>query len=148
MTTKEYLSQLNRLDTIIKQKQAQLDELKELVGNINSTDYSREIVASSKDNNANYVKEVEKIALLEGELNRIIEEYLDKKDTIINQIHALDNANYIKILYMRYVENKSFVDISKDLNYEYGYTKKLNKLALLNLEKTLKDTEKPFAYVI
>lgn len=134
MTTKEYLSQLNLLETIINQKQSQLDELKQLAITLKSTDYSKEIVDSSKDNNAKFVYDVEKIALLEHEIKNLLDNYFEIKFTIINQIHSLDNVNYVKILFQRYIENKSFIDISIELNYDYDYIRKLHKQGLSNFE--------------
>lgn len=135
MTTKEYLSQLNRLETIINQKQAQLDELKQLANSIKSTDYSKEIVDSSKDSNVKFVYDVEKIALLESEINQIIIDYTLKKGFIVNQIHTLSDVNSIEILYKRYIECKSLKDVSIELNYNYDYIRKLHRLSLSDFEK-------------
>lgn len=135
MTTKEYLSQLNRLDTIINQKNNQLHELKILLNSIKSTDYSQEIVNNSKDKQAKFVFDVEKIIILESELNDMIDTYVDKKNIIINQIHSLNNVNHIKILFKRYIENKSFVDIAKDLNYDYNYVLSLHHKGISEFKK-------------
>lgn len=135
MTTKEYLSQIHRLDTIISQKKNQLNELKILSNTIKSTDYSKEVVQSSKESLASFVVEIEKITLLEKEINSIIEVYLNKKNTIINEIQSLDDVNYIKILYQRYVDNKSFKEIAFELNYDYDYIRLLHQKSLSDFEK-------------
>ncbi len=142
MTTKEYLSQLNRLETIINQKKDQLNELKILSNSIKATDYSKEIVDSSKDNNAKFIFDVEKIALLENEINDLINTYLVKKNTIINQIHVLSDVKSIEILYKKYIENKNFIDISNELNYDYDYIRRLHAKSLVNFEKTTQNNTK------
>lgn len=135
MTTKEYLSQLHRIETIIDQKKAQLDELKKLSNSIKSPDYSREVVDSPKDSNVKFIYDVEKIAFLENTISDMIFDYTTKKDRIINQMHYLKDTKHIEVLYKRYIENKSFREISIDMNYDYDYIRKLHAQSLANFEK-------------
>lgn len=46
--------------------------------------------------------------------------YIDIKEDIDKYIHSLEGLEY-KIAYLRYVENKTYQEIAKELGYSYGY---------------------------
>ena len=98
---KEYLRHLRRLEVCIEQRQEELNRLRELIG-CNAIDYGERVQTSpSADSIPN---EVIRRAELEADISRKIERFLQLKHKIINEIQSLDNAVYVKILYMRYVE--------------------------------------------
>lgn len=117
MRAKQYLKELKRLDTCINQKIQELDELKAAASSIGSIDYSKERVQTSPPQEAPFVKLIPKIIDLEYEINAEIDKYVDEKHLIINQIQNMSNADYISLLYRRYVEYKTFEDIAKEMKY-------------------------------
>lgn len=136
MRAKEYLQQLRRLDTVIDQKIRELDELRTRSTRISSMDYSIERVQTSPSGDAPYAKTVHRMIDLNEEINREIDDFVDRKHKIINQIQGLDNPNYIKLLFKRYVEFKKFEEIAFELNFTYQYTIELHGYALKEFEKT------------
>ena len=124
---KEYLRQLHRLEVCIEQRQEELNRLRELIG-CNAIDYGERVQTSpSADSIPN---EVIRRAELEADISRKIERFLQLKHKIINEIQSLDNAVYVKILYMRYVEYKSLDEIAEKMNYSYVHMKRLHGYAL------------------
>lgn len=142
MKAKEYLQQLKRLDTLINQKIKELDELRS-ISTVGSVDYSTERVQSSHSQDAPFVRIVHRMIELEQEINAEIDNFVDTKHLIINQIHTLRNTDYIMLLFKRYVEYKSLERICVEMNFSYDYIKHLHGYALKAFEETvLKSTPK------
>lgn len=130
MEAKEYLRQIERLDTVIDQKLKELKDLKAKSTSIGSFDYSKERVQSTPSQEAPFVKAINRIVDLCYEINREIYEFVDKKHLIINQIQGLENHKYVEILYERYVEFKTLKQISVEKNYSDQYINLLHGRAL------------------
>lgn len=139
MKAKEYLQQLQWLDTVINQKIAELDDLRLKSQGTGSIDYSKDRVQTSSPQEAPYVKLIGRIIDLEAEINTEIDKYVDAKHKIINQIQGLQNANYVALLYKRYVEFKKFEVISVEMNFTYQYTIELHGYALRDFQITYKN---------
>ena len=135
MKAKEYLQRLKKLDIKINQKIKELEDLKVTARSVKSIDYSKERVQSSPSTEAPFVKTVEKINILENEINAKIDEFVDEKDKIINQIQGLDDSMYINILYKHYVEFMTFEKIAVDLNYSIRNIYVIHEKALQNFEQ-------------
>lgn len=136
MKAKEYLQQLQRLDTIINQKIKELDDLRLKSRSIGSIDYSRERVQTSPSGNAPFVGLIERINDLNAEINAEIDAFVDEKHRIINQIQGLKNINHIALLYKRYVEFKKFETIADEMNFTYQYVLNMHGYALKDFETT------------
>lgn len=130
MRAKEYLQQLRRLDTVIDQKIKELDDLKVKSTCISSMDYSIERVQTSPSGGAPYVRTVSRMIDLNEEINRDIDDFVDRKHKIINEIQSLENTKHIQILFKKYVEYKTFEQISVEMNYTYQYIVLLHGYAL------------------
>ena len=130
MRAKEYLQQLRRLDIVIDQKIKELDDLKIKSTCIGGFDYSKERVQTSPSSDAPYVKTVSRMIDLNEEINRDIDDFVDRKHKIINEIQSLENTKHIQILFKKYVEYKTFEQISVEMNYTYQYIVLLHGYAL------------------
>lgn len=115
MTAKEYLQQLERADAIIEQKMKEQADLEELFKCVRAIDYGKDRVSSSGTGDAPFVNPVLKIVMLEQEINAEIDKYVDLKRKITGEIQSLQDPQFIKVLFKRYVEYKGFDDIAKDL---------------------------------
>lgn len=136
MSAKEYLQQLRRFDTVINQKIKELEGLRSTIYGVGSIDYSKERVQTSQSVNAPFVKAADRIVDLEAEINREIDNFVNKKHIIINQIQCLQNVNHVKLLFKRYVEFKGFEVIAVEMKYTYQYTVEMHGYALCEFEKT------------
>jgi len=136
MNAKEYLQNLKKLDTVIDQKIKELDNLKTMSTSIGSFDYSKDRVQTSPDGDAPFVKTIEKICELQDEINREIDQFVDKKHRIINQIQGLSKSKYIEVLFRRYVEYKSFETIAVEMMLSYQYVIEIHGYALQEFKIT------------
>lgn len=139
MKAKEYLQRLKRLDTVINQKIKELEELRTMSTSVGGVDYSKERVQTSPSQDAPFTKIIYRMIDLDEEINREIDNYVDEKHRIINQIQGLENEKYIKLLYLRYVEFKKFEEIAIEMNFTYQYTIELHGYALKDFEETYKN---------
>lgn len=137
MTTKEYLSQVSRLNRKIQNRITELTEYKELSYGIGAISYDEKIQTSlTQDRIGNAIAKIEK---MENELNNDIDEYTSIKNTIIYQIESLDNENYFEILFSRYIEKKKWEKISDEQGYTFRHTTRLHGKALMEFEKKYGD---------
>ena len=126
-TTKEYLLQIHRIDIRIKQRMAQLDQMRERLNFLGSFDYSKDRVQVSPESGN---RQIEKIVDAERELVELIKHEQERRGKIISEIQSLDNSLYGEILYHRYVEWFSFERIAVDMGYSYNYICTLHGEAL------------------
>ena len=136
MKAKEYLRQLQRLDTMINQKIKELGDLRLMSQSVGGIDYSKERVQSSPSGDAPFVKPVLRMIELEQKINAEIDRFVDEKHEIINQIQALQNPKHIDILYKYYVEFKRLEIVAVEMNFTYQYIVELHGTALKEFQLT------------
>ena len=135
MKAKEYLQRLKILDVAINQKIKEVDDLQRMSTCIGSFDYSKDKVQTSPKPDAPYVEILERICDKQNEINNEIDYFVNEKHKIINQIQMLTNANYVNILFKRYVEYKNFETIAVETDYSYDHILRLHGYALQEFEK-------------
>lgn len=134
MKAKEYLLQIEVLQAKIEQKQQRAKEYRDLAMCSGGFDYSKERVQTS-NLGGQIENPVIRYVALEAEINENIQMLQMKKDKITDEIHNLDNANHIKILFKRYVECKSLGQVAKEMNFAYQYIRAMHGEALKEFEK-------------
>lgn len=135
MTAKEYLKQIELLDIKIRQKEEQLECLRDTAGGAAAIRYDKDNIQVSA---AGDILEKNVIRLVELEDKIFVEKVrlAAIKDTIIDQIQALEDKRYIDILYRRYVKYDKFEQIALDMSYDYVYLRALHGEALGCFEMT------------
>lgn len=129
MTAKEYLEQIESLSIRIGQMQNRLDCMRETAGGAAAIRYDKDRVQASvtvdavERNVLNLIEMEEKIFAEKVRLESI-------RNKITEQIQALDDNRYVKILYKRYVEQKKFYVIHEEMDYDYDYVRVLHGEAL------------------
>ncbi|NDO45986.1 hypothetical protein [Clostridium sp. MD294] len=134
MKAKQYLQQLQKLDSMIEQKLQELYELKKLQG-IRAIDYTKQKVQCSRQCGADFETILIKIIDMENEINAEIDRFIDSKHGIINQIQLLENEKYMQVLYKRYVEYKRLEMVACEMNYTFQYVVLLHGQALKAFER-------------
>ncbi len=131
---KEYLKQVETLDTKIQQKKIELAGLKEEATCTGAFDYSAEKVQTSAKADS-MSKKVAKYVDLENEIHEDIERFTELKHKVIGQIHMLDDTKYINVLFKKYIEYKGLKEISKELGYSYDHIRRVHGWALLEFQR-------------
>lgn len=138
MTAREYLSEVQRLQTVIEQKQERIKEIRESVSTVRAVRFDLEKVQGGGHTDK-IGEAVVKIVDLEKEVENDIVNLVYRQHDITNQIHKVDNLNYMKILYKRYIEGKDFQTIANEIPLTYEYALNLHGKALKAFEAANKE---------
>lgn len=138
MTAREYLSEVQRLQAIIEQKQERIKEIRESVSTVRAVRFDLEKVQGG--GHIDRIGEaVAKIVDLETEVENDMMNLLYRQHEIVNQIQKVDNPLYMRLLFKRYYEGKDFKTIAKETRLTYDYIKCLHKPALKAFEAANKE---------
>lgn len=134
LSAKQYLSQLQIIDTKIQQKIEELEHLKSISYCSSGIDYSRERVQTSQTGDS-MQKKVCSYVDMSDEINREIDKFVDIKHKITLEIQELTELNFIKILFKVYVQFKTVKIAADEIGISYQYAKEVHKKALAAFEK-------------
>ena len=129
MTAKQYLSQIRLLDIKINQRIEEAKSLAEIAVGLRSPELKQDVVQTSHDSNP-VGNAVIRYLDVQKEIDDLIDRFVDLKHKIIGEIQDMSDPRYSEILYLRYVEYMSFVDIAEAMHYEYKYVCALHGKAL------------------
>nr|DAI74348.1 MAG TPA: Protein of unknown function (DUF1492) [Caudoviricetes sp.] len=133
MTTKEYLGQISRLNRMINNKLTEIAQLKDMVVSI-SAPQSGERVQTTPNFDKIGTKYA-KIDEMERKIDGMVDELVDKKEKIIQQIDSMEDENTYNILFARYIEKKTFEVIATEMKYSWRQVVRLHGTALKQFEK-------------
>ncbi len=133
MTTQEYLSQISRLDRMIKNKLTELAQLKELAYGLSAMPKGERV--QTTPNHDKIGTAFCKIESMEENINKLVDEYADKKNKIIAQIDSMEDETHYDVLFLRYIEKKTFEKIAADMDYSFRNITRLHARALQEFEK-------------
>ena len=133
MDTKQYLSQIERLDKMIQNKLSEIYQLKTMACSVTVSN-EKERVQTSSDNDR-LGSTVAKIVDLEKETDMLVDRFIDKRSHIISQIDGLDNIDYYHVLSMRYVARNTFEEIAKKTNWSIRKVFSIHGEALKEFER-------------
>ena len=135
MTTKDYLNQISRFNRMINNKLTEITQLRELSCSISAIRNEEKIKSSSDPDKigSTYAK----IDEMERNLDKMIDEYIEKKNLIIGQIDGIEDEKLKKILYLHYIEFISIAKIANILKMTRRGCQKAHGRALIKFEKIL-----------
>ena len=133
MDTKQYLSQIKRLDRQIQNKLSELYNLKMMASSISVSNEGERVQTSGNKDQLGAV--VAKIVDMEKEVDKMVDLFVDTRSEIISQIDSMDDLDSYDILSMRYVSGKTFHEISEKTGWSIRKVFSLHGKALLEFEK-------------
>lgn len=133
MDTKQYLQQISRLDRMINNKLAEISQLRELAMSVSAVKNEERVQTTPNFDKigTTYCK----IEEMEEKLDKLIDEFVDKKNLIISQIDKIENETYYEILFARYIEKKTFEKIADEMTYSWRQVIRLHGRALQEFER-------------
>lgn len=134
MTTKEYLSQVDRLSKLIENKLAERLQINCIAKSV--TAQPKDVNVQTSSDKDKLGSAVAKLVDLQKEIDMLVGEYIERRSVIINQIDRMESTDIYNILSKRYVACKDWSTISFELNCTFRNTMKLHKKALKEFEKT------------
>ena len=138
MTAKEYLSEVQRLQTMIEHKRDRVKEYRHAIKSAPSArmNPAKVQVSSPTDRIGDMVG---KIVDLEAEIQNDMVDIAYKRHEIINMIHGLDSAAHMQALFGRYIQCRGLDAIGKDIGKSYRYMIEMHGKALKAFEMVNKD---------
>ena len=133
MTAKQYLGQVERLNKMISNKLSEIYQVKSMALNISVLNEADKVQTSgSKDRIGDMVSQM---VYLEKEAQEYVRIYTDFRRTVIKQIDLMPKENHYKVLFARYIENKTFDVIADELGYSWRQIIRIHGAALAEFEK-------------
>lgn len=128
MTAKDYLNQLYKLRAKIEIANTELQEAERMMMYIKVVVCDEIRVQTSPGTSGN--AQAEAIVDKQLKLQKDVQRYLTLMHTIAAQISGMGNATYSRLLYLRYMQDKSLYDIADLMGYSYPSIKRLHGIAL------------------
>ena len=132
MTNKEYLRQAYRLDQKINSDIEEVARLREMAGNISSPVLGDK-VQTSRNRDGLFVRNMEKILLLEEKINREIDALVDLKSQMRDVIAAVQDTDERMVLRYRYIHNLTWEQIGNELNADKSTIRRWHGSALAHV---------------
>jgi hypothetical protein len=123
---------------MINNKLTEITQLRELSCSISAIGNEEKVISSSDPDKigATYAK----IDEMERNLDKMIDEYIEKKNLIIGQIDGIENEDCYNILFSRYIEKKTFEVIATEMKYSWRQIIRLHGKALKAFEEKYGNT--------
>lgn len=134
MKAKEYLSQIEKINMMIKNKDAEIVKWKELADNTSAPALGDKVKSSgAKDTMANAVVNYVDI---EKELLEQKQKLINKHNEIVKTIEQLPAQEY-DVLHMIYIQLMSLDDVAEQKHKSYSWVATIHGRALANVQKLL-----------
>lgn len=134
LSAEKYLQQLETLDTNINQNLERLADMQINMCNVGGIDYSAERVQTSPSGD-DLCKGVSAYVDFNNKINEEIDNFIDAKNKIIQEIRDLHDADYIQVLFKKYVQFKTLTIAAREMKRSYNYVLNVHKKALAAFEE-------------
>lgn len=125
--------ELREINEEIRRKQEYIAELRAMATSM-TMPLSEKVQTSQEDRLSNLMC---KIILAENELDSMVDDFADRKRKAKNEIFTLSNEDWQDILYLHYIEFKTFDEIARIKHCSVGAVKLRNNRAKKCLKKQL-----------
>ena len=132
MKTKEYLRQAYRLNQIINSEIEEVAMVREMACSITSPVLG-EKVQISHSGDPPFMRSMEKILMLEENINREIGELVDLKSQMRDVIAAVPDTDERMVLRYRYIHNMTWEQIGSELNADKSTVRRWHGNALAHV---------------
>ena len=139
MTAKDYLRQIEKLDTLIKNKLIEKQQWRDVALGITARMGDERVQSSS--NPQKMAAAIEKYIDLEKEIDEIINKLVDTKKQVISVIEQLDSHEY-DLLHKIYVQQKTLTEVADELKCGYSTITTAHGRALVKVQRII-DHKKP-----
>lgn len=139
MKARDYLSQIEKLDKVIKNKLIEKEQWKAMAESTTAP-LGQERVQSS-GNQQKMADAVARMIEIEQEIDKYIDQLIDTRQNVIHTIEQL-SADLYDVLHKKYIQLKDFQEIANEKEMTYTNVTTLHGRALNEVQKILNKTEK------
>lgn len=135
MTAKEFLRQYQDNLVEIRNIDKEIERLEAHAMSVSQPTDKERVQSSATQDSADTIA---KIADMQVEVEALRDEALNKLKEVTEIIRSIEPSQYGEILYLRYIEGKTFEKIAERINRSYQWTCELHGRALKEVEKKIK----------
>lgn len=135
MGAKEYLEQVKLFDVRVQNYLEELERLNALVTKVTSTWKGDVVSGGGNQDKLGYV--VAKIVDLKHEVNKAIDDYIDKQKEIGTILDKIADPDQLRVLYKRYFDGLTWEQIACDMHMSYRNVCYIHGRALQTVGKLL-----------
>ena len=135
MDSKEFLKQVRKLDLKIKNKLIEQQQWRSIALGITANMDGERVQSSGAKSKMSDA--IDKCVDMEAEIDRLVDELIDTKRTVIAVIEQLDSATEYDVLHRRYIQYQSLQEIADHYGYDYGWATTTHGRALKNVQAIL-----------
>lgn len=132
MTARTYLEQINKLNMMIENKLQEIYALRTTATRV-TVSIEQERVKTSPSNVLENT--IAKIIDKEWEIDKLVDEMIDKRSKIVEQIDAIENQKFYSILTYKYVQCMSNKEVEQKMKLQERQVKNLHHDALCEFER-------------
>lgn len=133
---KEFLQQVKLCDMHINEKLEELERLKALTTKITST-WKTDVSVSGSGNQDKLGDAIAKIIDLEADINKAVDEFVDKKKEVSMIIEKIQQPDQVAVLYKRYFQFETWEQIACEMHMTYRNVCYIHGRALQTVEGLL-----------
>lgn len=133
MTTRAYLGQIERCECMIQNKTSEIERLKHLATSITVVPKEVNVQASSDKDRVGDT--VAKLTDLEEEIKNLIDDYINKRRRIVEQIDSMKDTNMYHVLSARYISGKDLKKIAAEKGCSFRQVRRIHEEALVEFER-------------
>lgn len=137
--TKEYLMQVGKLNKLIQNKLAEKDQWRAIA--TNTTTHSDGERVQSSGSKQKMADAVVRYVEIEREIDRCIDEYIERKQEVIRTIEQLP-ANEYDVLHKIYIQGIFLEDVAEIYGKSYSWVTTVHGKALKRVQDILERREK------
>jgi DNA-directed RNA polymerase specialized sigma24 family protein len=134
-----FLKQVEKLDTLIKNKLIEKAQWRDIALGITANMEGERVQSSSRP--SKMADAIDKCVDMEAEIDSLIDKLIDTKRDVISVIEQLSATEY-DVLHKHYIQGITLFEISSKLGRSYSWVKGTHKRGVKNVEKILKNFEK------
>lgn len=139
MNVVAWLEHVRKIDELIDAKLAERQRLEELATDI-SVKQSDGMPFSPKGTVSRKVESAAiKIVMLEQEIDRLVDQYIDYKKNVIAALEKLPTNEY-GVLHRRYIRYMTWEKVAEDMNYSVQHVRRIKKKAIASLSRIVPET--------
>ena len=130
-----FLKQVEKLDTLIKNKLIEKSQWRDMALGITANMEGERVQSSSRP--SKMADAIDKCVDMEAEIDSLIDKLIDSKKYVIQVLEDVNNPTWYNLLHKRYIQHKSLSDIADDFGKSYDWAKVNHKRAVRIVQKII-----------
>lgn len=134
MQAKQYLRKIKRLNSFVKAKEEELEEIRTRAESVGCMNLSADKIQTSV-NTDKLANDIIKLVMQEKKYEAALNSLYAYKAEAEERIEGIENDDYKLLLTLRYLRFKTFEEIAVEMGFTFQWICELHKRALIQFEE-------------